>query len=118
MFNCEIYRFMLHSFSRYYYIASCVRVLDCIRISAGAEHNVTFCSCQCEPTAVTLVRARLTPASPRLPKLAFTFDLLDWAEALLLECQVALSDFCKAPKSPHLVNKVWHSVKVLCWICS
>ena len=67
-----------------------------------------FSCCDCEPTALTMVRARLWPASPRLPKLAFTFELLEWAEALLLECQVALGDFCKALhfKSPHLTNKV------------
>ena len=27
--------------------------------------------------------------------LAFTFNLLDWAEALLLECQVSIDNFCK-----------------------
>jgi hypothetical protein len=39
--------------------------------------------------------------------LAFTFELLDWAEALLLECQVSLLDFCKVLwfKCPHLVVK-------------
>ena len=79
----------------------------------GMEHHITFCCCQCEPTPVTMVRARLWPASPRFPQLAFTFELLDWAEALLLECQVALGDLCKALyfKCPHLVNKVF------CYIC-
>lgn len=57
---------------------------------------------------VTLVRAHLWPASPQRPHIAFTFDLLDWAEALLLECQVAMKDLCKALyfRSPHLVVKV------------
>lgn len=75
---------------------------------AGVEHKIMFCCCHCEPTSVTMVRAQLWPASPRFPQLAFTFDLLDWAEALLLECQVALSDLCKALyfKCPHLVKKV------------
>ena len=55
-----------------------------------------------------MVRARLWPASPRFPQLAFTFDLLDWAEALLLECQVAVREFCRALyfKCPMLVAKV------------
>ena len=77
-------------------------------LHAGREHNVMLTCCDCEPTAVTMVRARLWPASPRLPRLAFTFELLEWAEALLLECQVALGDFCKALyfKCEHLVNKV------------
>ena len=43
---------------------------------------------------VTLVKARLWPATPCNPHLVFTFDLLDWAEALLLESQTALKDFC------------------------
>ena len=75
---------------------------------AGIEHEIMFACCDCEPTAVTLVRARLWPASPCLPKLAFTFELLEWAEALLLECQVALGDFCRAIyfKCQNIVMKV------------
>ena len=55
-----------------------------------------------------MTRARLWPASPQNPHLAFSFDLLNWAEALLLECQVAMKDFCKALyfKCPHLIFKV------------
>ena len=45
---------------------------------------------------VTMVRANLWPSSPKRPHLAFTFELLDWIEALFLECQVALKDFCQA----------------------
>jgi hypothetical protein len=45
---------------------------------------------------VTLARAHLWPASPSYPQYAFSFSLLDWAESLLLECQVALKDFCQA----------------------
>ena len=59
----------------------------------GSEHCISFLCCQCEPVAVTMIRARLWPAYPSNPHLAFTFDLLDWAEALLLECQVALRTF-------------------------
>ncbi len=43
-----------------------------------------------------MVRARIWPGSPSNPHLAFTFDLMEWADALLLECQVAVSDFCAA----------------------
>ena len=55
-----------------------------------------------------MARARLWPASPHNPHLAFSFDLLNWAEALLLECQVAMKDFCKALhfKCPHFIFKV------------
>ena len=64
--------------------------------------------CPCEPVVATMVHARLWPAAPQRPHLAFTFELLDWAEALLLECQVPLKDLCKAVyfKCPHLVVKV------------
>lgn len=62
----------------------------------GGEHTVKFASCACEPLVVTMIRARIWPSSPQRPHLAFTFDLLDWAEALLLECQVPVEDFCKA----------------------
>lgn len=77
--------------------------------SIGIEHNVDFVCCQCEPLVVTMVRARLWPSTPQRPQIAFTFDLLDWAETLLLECQVALKDLCTALyfKCPHLVVKVY-----------
>lgn len=72
------------------------------------ERMVSITCCDCEPLAVALVRARLWPASPRFPKYAFSFDLLDWAEALLLECQVSLKDFCNALyfRCPYSVDKV------------
>ena len=34
----------------------------------------------------------LLPATPIRPSIAFSFSLLDWLEALLLKCQVALHD--------------------------
>ena len=69
---------------------------------------MVFATCGCEPIAVTLVRVRLWPATPQNPRYAFCFDLLDWCEALLLECQVSLKDLCEALyfKCPYLVVKV------------
>ena len=62
------------------------------------EHEVQFMSCGCEPLAVSLAKAELWPATPTNPRYAFSFTLLDWAEALLLEAQVSLKDFCKTLK--------------------
>ena len=72
------------------------------------EHKIFFTACGCEPLAVTLATAELWPATPHNPKFAFTFALLDWAEALMLECQVALKDFynCLKFKSPFQTLKV------------
>ena len=81
---------------------------------AGSEHHVTFKYCQCEPLVVTMVRARLWPSTAQHPHLAFTFELLDWAEALLLECQVALKDLCKALsfRCPHLTSSKVNKNKI------
>ena len=65
---------------------------------AGIEHKVNFIFCGCEPLPITMARAQLWPATPRNPRYAFSFALLDWAEALMLECQVALKDFCASLK--------------------
>ncbi len=67
-----------------------------------------FTYCECEPLVVTMVRAQLWPSAPQRPTLAFTLALLDWAEALLLECQVALKDLCKALsfRNPNFILKV------------
>ena len=55
-----------------------------------------------------MARARMWPASPPFPRLAFSFDLLDWVEALMLECQVAVREFCGALifKCPYILKKV------------
>ena len=45
----------------------------------GMEHNIQFLYCDC--FLLTLVRAKLWPATPQ-------------AEALLLECHVALKEYC------------------------
>ena len=74
----------------------------------GMEHNIQFIHCDCEPLPLTMVRANLWPATPQHPRYAFTFNLLDWAEALLLESHVALKDFCNSLyfRCPYPVTKV------------
>lgn len=56
--------------------------------------NVGFCGC--EPDVVSLVKLRYWPATPSRPSIAFAFSMLDWLEALLLECQVPIQDFVYA----------------------
>ncbi len=69
---------------------------------------MNFACCSCEALPITMVKARLWPATPRNPRYAFTFELLDWAESLMLESQVALKDFCATLKfrCPFSVPKV------------
>lgn len=62
----------------------------------GCYHSVCVTFCGCESEVETLMRSRLFAATPKQPKLAFTFDLLDWFEALILECQVPAQDFVAA----------------------
>ena len=62
----------------------------------GLRHQLEVTSCSCEAFPVSLARLRLWPTSSKHPKFALSFELLDWMEALLLECQVSVSDFCKA----------------------
>lgn len=69
-----------------------------MQLLVGMEHSILFVYCPCEALAITLARAELWPATPVNPQYAFSFDLLDWAEALLLEAHVALKDFCKSLK--------------------
>ena len=67
-----------------------------IPVCVGSQHSISFASCGCEPLPITLARAKLWPATPHHPRLVFTFGLLDWAEALMLEAQVSLNDFCRS----------------------
>ena len=48
--------------------------------------------------AETLLQLGLFPATPKLPKLAFTLPLFEWLEALMLEYQVSAHDFVAALK--------------------
>ena len=81
-----------------YVLYVCLVLLTCIYFFIGLEHKVQFISCACEPLAVTMTRAELWPAMPTNPRCAFSFALLDWAEALLLEAQVSFQDFCNTLK--------------------
>lgn len=80
-------------------------ITSCI---AGLEHHIHLVCCDCEPVTTTMVRMGIWPASPHSPQLAYTFGLLDWVEALMMECQVALKDFCAALyfKCPYVIKKV------------
>ncbi len=92
----------VHSLLRIFFV--CVFVCVCIYVCVfvrvcvlkGINHKIRFTCCACEPLVVTLARARLWPATPSNPRFAFSFALLDLAEALLLECQVAIKDYCSA----------------------
>ena len=52
--------------------------------------------CPCESDAVKLTKLHYWPGTPTRPSVAFSFSLLNWLEALLLECQVALHDATEA----------------------
>ena len=65
---------------------------------------------------MTLVIAQLWLATPHYPQYAFSFQLFDLAESLLLECHVALKDLCEAlyfrcrfPPSKVCVALYWNS---------
>lgn len=73
-------------------------VLIICTFCVGIEHKLSFVSCNCEPVSVTLARAQLWPATPHNPRYAFTFNLLNWMEVLMLECQVSIKDFCHTLK--------------------
>ena len=64
-----------------------------IIIYQGGVHTERFATCTCEPLVATMVRAHIWPSSPQD---VHNFDLLDWAEALLSECQVSVEGLCKA----------------------
>ena len=62
----------------------------------GIPRKLRVAFCHCEPDIVTLIRLNYWPATPARPSIAFSFALLDWLQALLLECQVPVQDFSHA----------------------
>ena len=65
-------------------------------MAIGPPRDLDIRFCSCEEDAVTLVRLQYWPATPTRPSTAFSFQLLDWIEALLLECQVSMQDVSAA----------------------
>ena len=99
-------------------IAQChVPSSNSILFTVGMELPINFKHCQCEMLPVALIRARLWPASPHSPVLCFSFELMDWVEALLLECQVALKNFCRALyfQCPYRLKQVG-VMSSICWL--
>ena len=58
--------------------------------------DVEFCKCKLD--AHRLMELGYWPATPSRPVVAFSISLMDWMEATLLECQVAVQDFTNALK--------------------
>ena len=58
--------------------------------------NVEFCKCKLD--AHRLMELGYWPATPSRPVVAFSMSLMDWMEATLLECQIAVQDFMRALK--------------------
>ena len=65
-------------------------------LNTGVPRQIEFPFCPCEGNAITLIKCRYWPGTPLNPKIAFSFDILDMLQALLLECQVAVQDFTQA----------------------
>lgn len=58
--------------------------------------SINFQFCSCEGDCIKLIRLHYWPATSTKPQIAFDFHFLDWLEALLLECQVAVQDMTQA----------------------
>ena len=63
-------------------------------INAGNQHRLKVQLCMCEAEAITFLRFNLWPATPVRPSLVFEVELLEWLEALLLECCISVQGFC------------------------
>ena len=64
----------------------------------GIPRKMSIEFCKCKLDAHRLMELGYWPATPSRPMLAFSMPLMDWMEALLLECQVAVQDFTSALK--------------------
>lgn len=51
---------------------------------SGHQHKINMQFCKCEMESVTLARYRLWPSSPKVPRVAFDFKLMELAVVLRL----------------------------------
>ena len=70
--------------------------IKCNDIYVGIPRSINFQFCSCESDCIKLIRLHYWPATSTKPQIAFDFHFLDWLEALLLECQVAVQDMIHA----------------------
>ena len=82
------------SFCSYYHTD--IPYQDIYYLCTGCFQTLTITFCVCVSEAETLLQLGLFPATPKQPQLAFALPLLDWMEALMLECQVSAQDFVAA----------------------
>ena len=99
------------------YIHTYIHVHMYTYILLGIPRHVEVGFCKCKNDTLTLVELGYWPATPSRPKLAFSFALLDWMEALLLECQVVIQDYCSAVEFmlKEKLNEV--SAIIMCCMC-
>lgn len=71
-------------------------------LKVGAEHNIIFKCYQCEPLPVTMVRARIWPAFPHHPKLAFTFWVFGLGRSISPGVSNSVEGFALYFKCPQL----------------
>ena len=85
-----------------------------VSTNVGIPRKINFPFCACESDCVKLIRLHYWPATSSKPQIAFTFHFLDWLEALLLECQVAVQDMTQAISYliRDQIGQVCHSVIV------
>ena len=79
----------------------------------GVPRTLSVMFCPCESDVVKLIKLNYWPATPTRPSIAFSFSLLDWLEALLLECQVALHDATEA-----IAFLIKEKMECVCYIIS
>lgn len=65
-------------------------------VYTGVPRQLNISFCKCKNDSLRIMELGYWPASPSRPVLAFSFSFFDWLEALLLECQIALNDYCDA----------------------
>ena len=91
----------LHAFTLMVCSCICSHIVPCnmvlsMHMYVGIPRKISFPFCACESDCIKLIRLHYWPATSSKPLVAFTFHFLDWLEALLLECQVAVQDMTQA----------------------
>ena len=75
------------------HVAQCMcKYVDIYISCIGQHHGITVVFCGCKSPAERLLELNLWPATPSKPTLAFTIELMRFAQMLILECYASLYD--------------------------
>ena len=71
---------------------------------SGRQHRALMEFCQCEDEAISIIRHRMWPSSPKKPQAAYSFHFMEMMRSLMLESHVSIKSYLEAYTNMHMIQ--------------